>query len=122
MAKRESTQHAINRMRRDGYSDAQIAGQFKRWHPERPVPQQLVRPPRTTLPPTSGMGAAAAAQGANYVDRTPVGGKDATIWAAKHSPAVAVHLLAPPAPKPKPLPSMAPYRKGQGPVPLVAPP
>src|SRR5262252_2081508 len=124
MAKKrpETAQHAIDRMRRDGYSDAAIAGQFRRWHPDRPPPAQLVRPPRTTLPPTSGMGAAAAAQGASYVDRTPVGGKDATIWAAKHSPAVAVHLLAPPPPKQKPLPTMAPYKQGHGPVPLVAPP
>jgi hypothetical protein len=44
------------------------------------------------------------------------GGRDAVIWAAKHSPAVAIHLTVPTKKKPPEPPPVAPYRRGQGPV------
>lgn len=88
------------------------------------------RTPRTSYPATSGLGAAAASQGAKFVpsrddiakaklarENQRMGQKAATIWAAKHSPAVASHLLAPspPAPKlpPVPLPARGHVKPAQ---------
>lgn len=89
-----------------------------------PAPTRTTRVPRTTYPASSGMGAGTRAASAPYRPPPPPPrstpqrtDRDAVVWAAKNSPAVAVHTLVPQA-KPPTLPSVAPYRRGQGPVPV----
>lgn len=52
MARHESLANAITRMRREGWSEAAIRGQVKRWHPNVPLPSTLVPPPRRQPAPT----------------------------------------------------------------------
>lgn len=105
MARRETLAQAKARMRREGYSEKQITGQVHRWHPS-PVPLSS--------------GLAAPGHALDYTPPAPPKPDHfATTWAAKHSPAVAIHLLTQPKPAP-PAPSVAPYRRGYGPVPVTS--
>jgi len=96
----ESIDQAIRRMRREGYSDAEIRGQIKQWHPTWSEGRILnsidhANAVKTTYDPRSGLGAfVRATHGATSGDHAPNTTEDLRVLrkAYEHSPLV--RLLA----------------------------